>query len=77
MRALAAAITVASELLPDRAAAVLVTGDIAHTGSDEEYEQARTLIERLNAPIFALPGNHDDRAHCVAASGCRIREEPI
>ncbi len=61
-RALEAAITVVSELLADPAAAVLVTGDIAHTGADQEYEQAHALIEPLNAPIFALPGNHDDRA---------------
>ncbi len=60
--ALAAAISTLSELLAGPAAAVLVTGDIAHTGSDVEYEQARTLIERLDAPIFVLPGNHDDRA---------------
>jgi 3',5'-cyclic-AMP phosphodiesterase len=60
--ALDAAISAASELLANPAAAVLVTGDIAHTGADKEYEQAHTLIERLNAPIFALPGNHDDRA---------------
>lgn len=61
-RALEAAITAVSELLADPAAAVLVTGDIAHTGADAEYEQARALIESLNAPIFAVPGNHDDRA---------------
>ncbi|MGH2884108.1 MAG: metallophosphoesterase family protein, partial [Solirubrobacteraceae bacterium] len=60
--ALNAAISAASALLANPAAAVLVTGDIAHTGAHEEYEQAHTLIERLNAPIFALPGNHDDRA---------------
>ena len=60
-RGLDAAITVASELLADPAAAVLVTGDIAHTGADEEYQQAYALFERLNAPIFAVPGNHDDR----------------
>jgi 3',5'-cyclic-AMP phosphodiesterase len=60
--ALDAAISAVSELLAEPAAAVLVTGDIAHTGADEEYEQAHTLIERLNAPIFAVPGNHDDRA---------------
>ena len=60
--ALDAAISTVSELLDGPPAAVLVTGDIAHTGADVEYEQARTLIERLNAPIFVLPGNHDDRA---------------
>jgi 3',5'-cyclic-AMP phosphodiesterase len=60
--ALDAAISAVSDLLAEPAAAVLVTGDIAHTGADEEYEQAHALIEGLNAPIFALPGNHDHRA---------------
>ena len=41
--------------------AVLVTGDLADHGSDGEYEQVRELLAPLRAPIFALPGNHDDR----------------
>jgi Icc protein len=41
--------------------AVIVTGDIASTPTDAEYEQARTLLEGLGAPLYVLPGNHDDR----------------
>ncbi|HET6547896.1 MAG TPA: metallophosphoesterase, partial [Solirubrobacter sp.] len=41
--------------------AVLVTGDIADHGSGEEYAVARELLERLRAPVYALPGNHDRR----------------
>jgi 3',5'-cyclic-AMP phosphodiesterase len=43
-------------------AAVLVAGDIAGHGADAEYELARELLAPLGAPLYALPGNHDDRA---------------
>lgn len=41
--------------------AVLVTGDIADHATDEEYEQVRELLAPLDAPLYVLPGNHDDR----------------
>jgi 3',5'-cyclic AMP phosphodiesterase CpdA len=40
---------------------VLVSGDLADHAADEEYEQVRTLLGRLGAPAYVLPGNHDDR----------------
>ena len=44
-----------------RPEAVLVSGDLADHASDEEYEQLRELIAPLQAPLYVLPGNHDDR----------------
>jgi 3',5'-cyclic AMP phosphodiesterase CpdA len=41
--------------------ALLLTGDIADHATDEEYEQVRELLAPLGAPVYALPGNHDDR----------------
>jgi 3',5'-cyclic AMP phosphodiesterase CpdA len=41
--------------------AVLVTGDLADHASDDEYEQVARLLERIDAPSYVLPGNHDDR----------------
>ena len=41
--------------------AVLLSGDLADHASDEEYEQLRELLAPLQAPLYALPGNHDDR----------------
>lgn len=41
--------------------AVLVTGDLAEHAADPEYEQARALLARIDAPLYVLPGNHDDR----------------
>jgi 3',5'-cyclic-AMP phosphodiesterase len=45
-----------------RPAVVLVTGDLAESAADAEYERARELLESLGGPLHVLPGNHDDRA---------------
>jgi 3',5'-cyclic AMP phosphodiesterase CpdA len=41
--------------------AVLVSGDLTEHATDAEYEQARALLAPLGAPLYVLPGNHDDR----------------
>ena len=41
--------------------AVLVSGDLADHAADAEYEQVRELLAPLRAPLYVLPGNHDDR----------------
>jgi 3',5'-cyclic-AMP phosphodiesterase len=38
-----------------------VSGDLADHATDEEYEQVRELLAPLEAPLYVLPGNHDDR----------------
>jgi Icc protein len=47
--------------LEERPDAVLVTGDLADHAADDEYEQVRAQLRRIDAPAFVLPGNHDDR----------------
>jgi Icc protein len=42
--------------------AVVLSGDLADHGADAEYLLLRELLEPLDAPIHALPGNSDDRA---------------
>lgn len=52
--------------------AIVLTGDLADTGSDEEYAQVRaTLEKKAVAPWIAVPGNHDDPARLAAALGAR------
>jgi 3',5'-cyclic-AMP phosphodiesterase len=46
------------ETQPD---AVLLTGDLADHAADDEYERLRQLLAPIGAPLFVLPGNHDDR----------------
>jgi Icc protein len=47
--------------LRDRPDAVLMSGDLADNAADAEYVQVRDLLARLDAPVYVLPGNHDDR----------------
>jgi 3',5'-cyclic AMP phosphodiesterase CpdA len=57
---LAAAVEAVRSMRP-RPDAVLFSGDLADSGADAEYEQLRELLGPLQAPMYLLPGNHDDR----------------
>jgi 3',5'-cyclic AMP phosphodiesterase CpdA len=59
--ALAGAVDAARKLLPRSPDAVVVTGDVANTPVDSEYDQARALLDRLDAPVYVVAGNHDHR----------------
>jgi Icc protein len=50
-------------------AAVLATGDLADHGAPAEYRRLRELLAPLAAPVYLIPGNHDDRAAMKAAFG--------
>lgn len=41
--------------------ALLLTGDLADNRADSEYAQVLAALEGIDAPRYALPGNHDDR----------------
>ena len=41
--------------------AVLVSGDLSDNGTDAEYELVHELLAPLQAPLYVLAGNHDDR----------------
>lgn len=45
--------------------AVIHTGDVAHNGLSEEYQEARSILDELAAPYFVLVGNRDDRANLI------------
>lgn len=53
-------------LLPD---VVLLTGDLADRGRQAEYARLLELLRPLPMPLYAVPGNHDDRAEVQAAFG--------
>jgi 3',5'-cyclic-AMP phosphodiesterase len=59
--ALAAAVEAVQALRP-RPDVVLVSGDLAEHAEDGEYAQVRELLAPIDAPIYVLPGNHDERA---------------
>lgn len=47
--------------------AVVATGDLVNWGHQPEYDQLMELLEPLEVPVLALPGNHDDRTRLKAA----------
>jgi len=47
--------------MPDVPDAVLMSGDLADNAADAEYELVHELLAQLGAPVYVLPGNHDDR----------------
>lgn len=55
--------------LPIAPAAVLISGDIVHEGTREDYALVQELLEPLTSPIYAIPGNHDDPALVHEAFG--------
>ena len=38
---------------------IVASGDFTQIGSKAEFEQAREFLDKLQAPVFAVPGNHD------------------
>jgi Icc protein len=41
---------------------VVATGDLTHDGSASAYQLVRKCFSRLHAPVYCLPGNHDEAA---------------
>lgn len=39
---------------------ILATGDLSEDGSLESYALLKTYLDQIDAPVLALPGNHDD-----------------
>ncbi len=42
--------------------AIILTGDLADTGAAAAYQRLAEIVRPLEAPIYCLPGNHDDPA---------------
>ena len=53
---LEALVAFAAQQRPD---VVVLSGDITQRARRVQFEAARTFVERLAAPVLAIPGNHD------------------
>lgn len=52
------AVSEINHLNPDM---IILTGDITNNGYYKEFQQATKYLEMFEAPLFAVPGNHDSR----------------
>jgi Icc protein len=41
---------------------VLITGDLTHDETAAGYQQLKSTLDTIDAPVYVLPGNHDDPA---------------
>lgn len=55
--------------LQPRPDVVLLTGDLVYAERTEEYAALRAALAPLPMPLYAIPGNHDDRAGVRSAFG--------
>ncbi|NUH66895.1 metallophosphoesterase [Sulfitobacter sp. S0837] len=42
---------------------VIISGDLTQRAREKEYRAARAFIDRVNAPVLSVPGNHDIPFH--------------
>ena len=40
--------------------AVVVNGDLTNEGSDEQLANVKAILDGIKAPLFVLPGNHEN-----------------
>ena len=40
--------------------ALLISGDLAHSGTLKSYQKLKTILKPIETEIYVLPGNHDD-----------------
>lgn len=55
----------------ERIDAVLVTGDLTHDGGTPAFRRVAQQLSELNAPVYLLPGNHDN----LALFSCALKRE--
>lgn len=47
--------------LPRRPDAAIVSGDLTNDGDEADYASLAGMLERLDMPVYPIPGNHDRR----------------
>ena len=46
---------------------IVATGDLAEDGSEVTYERLKGIFDKINFPVFVVPGNHDNVANMKAS----------
>ncbi|WP_375451877.1 metallophosphoesterase family protein [uncultured Devosia sp.] len=55
----AAAAGLAVDIAGQKPDLIVASGDFTQVGTKEEFIEARAFLDTLQAPVFAVPGNHD------------------
>jgi Icc protein len=53
--------------MPQQPAFVIHTGDVTHLSKAEQFDTAKSVMGRLKAPVFVIPGEHD----AIGAEGAK------
>ena len=55
----------------------IITGDLADNGNRISYEVVKAMLERLNKPVYIVPGNHDNREDFLDIFGemCPVKKD--
>lgn len=53
--------------MPRQPDVVWLTGDLVDGGKPEQYARLREALATVKAPLYVIPGNHDDRENLRAA----------
>lgn len=56
--------------------ALVVTGDIAQDGDPDAYRMFSRLLANEGAPVYCLPGNHDNKVHLREALDGKVISMP-
>lgn len=59
---------------------VILSGDLVDEATPEEYANAAEKLARIRQPVYAIPGNHDERGafrDCLAGAGYLPKEGPL
>lgn len=59
---------------------VILTGDLVDEPTAEDYAQATEKLSRIRQPVYAIPGNHDERQAfrgCLAGAGYLPDDGPL
>lgn len=57
--------TLAADVAAQAPDVLVASGDFTQRGTAQEFEQARAFLDTINAPVFAVPGNHDLGKHPI------------
>ena len=57
--------TLAADVAAQKPDVLVASGDFTQRGTEREFEMAQAFLKTVDAPVFAVPGNHDLGKHPI------------